>query len=115
MMALLGLGLGMIISSFTTKYRDLSVLVGFAVNLLMYLSAVPYPLEEARNKFPDWVFQFVKYNPVTQIIEGFRYMLLNVGGFSWNGFIYTLGVSFVVFLIGLAVFNKTEKSFIDTV
>ena len=115
MMALLGLGLGMIISSFTTKYRDLSVLVSFAVNLLMYLSAVPYPLEEARNKFPDWVFQFVKYNPVTQIIEGFRYMLLNVGSFSWDGFIYTLGVSSVVFLIGLAVFNKTEKSFIDTV
>ena len=115
MMALLGLGLGMIISSFTTKYRDLTVLVTFAVSLLMYLSAVPYPLAEAQDKFPDWVFQFVKYNPVTQMIEGFRYMLLNIGSFSWTGFAYTLVVCVVTFLIGLIVFNKTEKSFIDTV
>ncbi len=115
MMALLGLGLGMIISSFTTKYRDLKVLVGFAVSLLMYLSAVPYPLAEAQNKFPDYAFQFVKYNPVTQIIEGFRYMLLNTGSFSWTSVGYTLVVCFVTFLIGLIIFNKTEKSFIDTV
>jgi lipopolysaccharide transport system permease protein len=115
MMVLLGLGLGMIISSFTSKYRDLKVLVSFAVNLLMYLSAVPYPLAEAQNKFPEWVYHFVKYNPVTQIIEGFRFMLLNIGSFSWTGFVYTLGISSFLFLIGLAVFNKTEKSFIDTV
>lgn len=114
-MALLGLGLGMIISSMTTKYRDLNVLVGFAVSLLMYVSAVPYPLSEAHKKFPPLVSDFVTYNPLTQIIEGFRFMILNTGTFSWFGFVYTLIVSIVLFLIGLAVFNRTEKSFIDTV
>lgn len=115
MMALLGLGLGMLISSMTTKYRDLTVLVGFGVQLLMYVSAVPYPVSEARAKFPEWVVPFVEYSPLTQIIEGFRYMLLNTGTFSWVGFAYTLVISIVLFLIGLIIFNKTEKSFIDTV
>ncbi len=115
MMALLGLGMGMIISSFTTKYRDLTVLVSFAVNLLMYLSAVPYPLAEAQKKFPDIVYQFVKYNPVTQMIEGFRYMLLNTGSFSWTSVGYIILVCMATFIIGLIVFNRTEKTFIDTV
>lgn len=115
MMALLGLGLGMIISSMTTKYRDLTILVGFGVQLLMYVSAVPYPVSEAKAKFPEAVALIVEYNPLTQIIEGFRYMLLNTGTFSWFGFLYTLAISMVLFLIGLVIFNKTEKSFIDTV
>jgi lipopolysaccharide transport system permease protein len=115
MMALMGLGLGMIISSMTTKYRDLTVLVGFGVQLLMYVSAVPYPVSEAKAKFPSTVALIVEYNPLTQIIEGFRVMLLNTGAFSWFGFIYTLIISVVLFLIGLVIFNKTEKSFIDTV
>src|SRR5690554_4098095 len=115
MMALLGLGLGMIVSSMTTKYRDLNVLVGFAVSLLMYVSAVPYPLSEARKKLPGWVADFVEYNPLTQIIEGFRYMMLDTKIFSWMGFFYTLVVSVVLFLLGLVIFNRTEKSFIDTV
>lgn len=115
MMALLGLGLGMIVSSMTTKYRDLNVLVGFAVSLLMYVSAVPYPLSEAREKLPSWVADLVAYNPLTQIIEGFRFMMLSTGSFSWVGFFYTLVVSIAMFLIGLVIFNRTEKSFIDTV
>ncbi|TYA71408.1 ABC transporter permease [Seonamhaeicola marinus] len=115
MMALLGLGFGMIISSMTTKYRDLTVVVGFGVQLLMYISAVPYPVSEARLKFPDWVVPFVEYNPMTQIIEGFRIMFLNTGSINWIGFNYTLLISIVTFLFGLAVFNRTEKSFIDTV
>ena len=115
MMALLGLGLGMIISSMTTKYRDLTVLVGFGVQLLMYMSAVPYPVSEAKLKFPVSVVPFVEYNPLTQIIEGFRFMLLGVGHFNSVGFLYTLAISFIVFILGLVIFNKTEKSFIDTV
>ena len=115
MMALLGLGAGMVLSSMTTKYRDMTVVIGFGVQLLMYMSAVPYPLSEARKKFPDSVATFVEYNPLTQIIEGFRYMLLNTGSFSWSGFFYTLVLSVVLFLIGIIVFNRTEKSFIDTV
>jgi lipopolysaccharide transport system permease protein len=115
MMALMGLGLGMIISSMTTKYRDLTILVSFGVQLLMYVSAVPYPVSEAKAKFPASVALLVEYNPLTQIIEGFRYMLLNTGTFSWFEFGYTLVISMVLFLIGLVIFNKTEKTFIDTV
>ncbi|SHG44214.1 lipopolysaccharide transport system permease protein [Salegentibacter echinorum] len=114
MMALLGLGAGMTISALTTKYRDLTVLVGFATSLLMYVSAVPYPLSEVSEKMPDLAW-LVKYNPLTQIIEGFRYMVLDTGSFSWLGFVYTLIVSIVLFLLGLIIFNRTEKNFIDTV
>jgi len=115
LMAILGLGLGMIISSMTTKYRDLTILVGFALQLLMYLSAVPYPVSEARAKFPQSVALLVELNPLTQIIEGFRYILLNTGTFSLSGLLYTIGISIALFLTGLVVFNRTEKSFIDTV
>ena len=114
-MALLGLGLGMTISSLTTKYRDLQVLITFGVQLLMYVSAVPYPLSEATKKFPDYVATFVTYNPMTQIIEGFRFMVLGSGTFTWIGFGYTLVFAIIMFLMGLVVFNRTEKSFIDTV
>jgi len=114
MMALMGLGLGMTISAFTTKYRDLTVLVGFATNLLMYISAVPFPLEKAKEKLPEisWAFE---YNPITQIIEGFRFMTLDFGVFTWGGFVYALVFSIVIFMIGLVIFNRTEKNFIDTV
>ncbi len=118
-MALLGLGIGTIISSMTTKYRDLKFLVHFGVQLLMYLSAVPYPLSELTNssrvqQYP-WVIYVVKYNPLTQVIEGFRYMTLGEGLF--NSFTIAIGfiVAVSVFLLGLIIFNKTEKSFIDTV
>lgn len=114
MIALLGLGAGMIISAFTTKYRDLSVLVGFAVSLLMYISAVPYPLSEVQEGQPKYAW-IVEYNPLTQIIEGFRYMILDYGVFTWWGFFYALIISIVLFLVGLIIFNRTEKTFIDTV
>lgn len=113
-MALLGLGLGMIISSFTTKYRDLTYLVGFGVQLLMYGSAVMYPLSYFKEKLPEYAW-LVAYNPVTTFIELFRHMTLGVGTFSLSAFIYAGLVSVVLFLIGLIVFNRTEKSFIDTV
>lgn len=115
MMALFGLGMGMTISSLTNKYKDLNVLVGFGVQLLMYVSAVPYPLSEAKRKFPPLVAQLVELNPLTQIIEGFRFMLLNTGVFSWNDFVYTLFISISVFFLGILIFNRTEKQFIDTV
>lgn len=113
-MGLLGLGLGMIISSMTTKYRDLTFLVGFGVQLLMYASAVMYPLSYFKEKVPEysWV---VEYNPMTTIIELFRNMTLGAGEFSTSNFVYAGLISVLTFLIGLVVFNKTEKSFIDTV
>ena len=99
LMALMGLGFGMIISAMTTKYRDLTVLIGFATSLLVYISAVPYPLSQVEAKMPDiaWI---VRLNPLTQIIEGFRYMILDTGTFTWFGFTYTLIISILIFLIG---------------
>lgn len=114
-MAITGLGLGMITSAMTTKYRDLKVLVGFAVSLLMYISAVPYPIEVARKKLPAFAANIISYNPLSHILESFRYMVLNTGTFSWGGAIYALVFGFLVFFIGLIIFNRTEKSFIDTV
>lgn len=114
MMALIGLGLGMVISAMTTKYRDLTVLVGFAVQLLMYVSAVPFPLEEVVKEKPEYAV-FFKFNPLAQIIEGFRFMILDYGMFSWFSFLYTLAFSILIFLIGLLIFNRTEKNFIDSV
>ncbi len=115
MMALFSLGLGMLLSAMTTKYRDLTVLVSFGVQLLMYLSAVPYPLEEARAKFPPMVANLVELNPLSQIIEGFRFMVLNVGQFEMDKLLYSFIICILLFLFGLIVFNKTEQSFIDTV
>lgn len=113
-MGLFGLGFGMIISSLTTKYRDLSFLVGFGVQLLMYASAVMYPLSYFEEKVPEYVW-LVKYNPMTTIIELFRHMSLGLGEFSIFKFLYAGSISVIFFLVGLVIFNKTEKSFIDTV
>jgi lipopolysaccharide transport system permease protein len=114
MMAMSGLGLGMIVSSFTTKYRDLTQLLTFGVQLLMYISAVPYTMVEAHSKLGDY-YWVMKFNPLAHIIEGFRFLILNIGVFSWSGFLYAFVFSLLVFFTGLAIFNKTEKSFIDTV
>jgi lipopolysaccharide transport system permease protein len=113
-MGVLGLGLGMIISAMTTKYRDLKFLLTFGVQLLMYGSAVMYPLSFFKEKLPNlsWI---VEYNPMTTIIEAFRYMTLGVGDYSLFKMIYAGVVSIIIFFIGLIIFNKTEKSFIDTI
>jgi lipopolysaccharide transport system permease protein len=113
-MGLLGLGFGMLISSMVTKYRDFSYLVGFGIQLLMYLSAVMYPMELIEEKLPSYGW-LVQYNPLAYIIQTTRYMLLNVGEISILGLVYTFVFTIVIFFIGLLIFNKTEKSFIDTV
>ncbi|OOV18374.1 ABC transporter permease [Flavobacterium sp. LM4] len=113
-MGILGLGLGMIISSMVTKYRDLSYLIGFGIQLLMYLSAVMYPMALIKDKLPKFGW-LVEYNPLAYIIETSRYMLLNTGEISVLGLSYTLLITIVLFFIGLLIFNRTEKSFIDTV
>ncbi|AUC84429.1 ABC transporter permease [Polaribacter sp. ALD11] len=119
-MGMMGLGLGMLISSMVTKYRDLTFLVSFGVQLLMYLSAVMYPLDLMREKLINidggidysWV---VDYNPIAHLIELGRFMLLNDGTYSTFGIIYTSIFTIVIFFLGLLVFNKTEKTFIDTI
>tara|TARA_R110002124_G_scaffold60521_6_gene165955 strand:- start:681 stop:1553 length:873 start_codon:yes stop_codon:yes gene_type:complete len=114
MMALLGLGFGMIISSITTKYRDLFFLIQFGVQLLMYGSAVMYPMSYFKKKLPDY-YWLIEYNPIAVIIESFRTMVFGIGDLEFNKLIYTAFFSIIIFLIGLVVFNKTEKNFIDTI
>ncbi|WP_461789894.1 ABC transporter permease [Pedobacter sp.] len=112
LMALLGLGLGMLISAMTTKYRDLAFLVTFGVQLLMYATTVIYPLSTVISKPLGWL---VQYNPMTPMIETFRYGFLGQGTFTWASFGYTAAITFVLLLIGIVVFNKVEKNFVDTV
>ncbi len=115
MVILLSVGLGMIFSALTTKYRDLSILISFGLGLVMYLSAVMYPLEEARRKLPEY-FWIIKYNPLAHIIDDYRNLLLGIGDVINAGqLMLQLLIAVIVFLIGLLIFNKTEKTFIDTV
>jgi lipopolysaccharide transport system permease protein len=113
-MAMLGLGLGMIISSMVTKYRDLTFLVGFGVQLLMYVSAVMYPISLIKEKLANYSW-IVAYNPMAHIIETSRNLLLNDGKFDLYGVLYAVVITIVIFFVGLLIFNRTEKSFIDTV
>jgi lipopolysaccharide transport system permease protein len=114
LMGMLGLGLGMIISSLVTKYRDLKYLLNFGVQLLMYVSAVMYPLALVQDKLPKYAW-LVEYNPLAYIVESSRYMLLSDGTFTMNGLFYTGIVSVIILFFGIIIFNKTEKNFIDTV
>ena len=113
-MALLGLGFGMIISSMTTKYRDLTFLVQFGVQLLMYGSAVIYPMSYFKDKLPDY-YWLIEWNPIAITIESFRTISFGDNSLEMIKLVYTAIASCVIFLIGLVIFNKTEKSFIDTI
>lgn len=112
MMATLGLGLGIIISSLTTKYRDFTVLIGFAVQLLMYATPVVYPLSFLQGKS---YFSWVKWNPLSPIVEAFRYAVFGQGSFTIQSMSYSVSFIAVTFIIGILLFNKVEKSFMDTV
>ena len=110
-MALLGLGLGLIITAMTTKYRDLSFLVTFGVQLLMYGTTVIYPLSTAPEKY-KWI---IELNPMTGIIEAFRYGFLGKGTFTLWSVGYPVLFTIVVLFLGIIIFNKTEKTFVDTI
>ena len=114
LMALLGLGAGMIISAMTTKYRDLAFLIGFGVQLLMYSTTVIYPLSTALIKYPEYAW-IIDYNPMTPIIETFRYGFLGEGSFSWASLGYATMVTTALLLFGIVIFNKVERNFVDTV
>lgn len=113
-MGMLGLGLGMIISSMVTKYRDLKILIGFGLQLVMYISAVMYPVSFFVEKLPKYAW-IVEYNPLSFVIETVRYMLLNTGTFNVGKLIYTIVITIIILLFGIIIFNKAEKNFIDTV
>jgi lipopolysaccharide transport system permease protein len=110
-MALLGLGIGLIVTAMTTKYRDLAFLVAFGVQLLMYASPIIYPLSAAPEKYRT----IIMLNPLSGLIETFRYGFLGSGTFFSGAFFYSIIFTIIIFLIGLVVFNKVEKNFIDTV
>ncbi|HTC00548.1 MAG TPA: ABC transporter permease [Ferruginibacter sp.] len=110
-MALLGLGSGMIISALTTKYRDLTFLVSFGVQLLMYGTTVVYPLTSAPEKY-KWL---IALNPLTAIIEAFRSGFLGKGSFTWQSLGMSGLITLIIASIGIIIFNKVERNFIDTV
>ena len=110
-MAMQGLGLGMMITALTTKYRDLSYLVTFGVQLMMYGTTVVYPLSSLGGKM-YWV---VALNPMTFVIEGIKKSTLGVGVLTPETFLYTTVVSLVILGMGFLIFNKVEKNFVDTI
>lgn len=113
-MALLGLGIGIIISSVTTKYRDLQVLVGFGVSLWMYATPVVYPVSQIMTTKPE-LMKYIMLNPVAPIVNNFRYALLGCGSMDYFHWGISWIVTIVFLFLGIIVFNKVEKTFMDTV
>lgn len=111
LMGLLALGLGMIITAMTTKYRDLTFFLSFGVQLLMFATPVIYPLSKLPEKY-KWL---ILANPLTPIVETFRYAFLGSGSFSWIYLGYTTLITIIILLLGTIIFNKVEKNFTDTV
>ena len=111
MMAGLGLGFGIIISSLTTKYRDLRFLVTFGVQLLMYATPVIYPVSSIPERF-QWI---ILANPMTSIVEAFRYAFLGAGSVNRMQLLYSFGFMAVIVVIGITIFNRVEQTFMDTV
>ncbi|HAQ70511.1 MAG TPA: ABC transporter permease [Flavobacteriales bacterium] len=109
--AFLGLGLGLIISSMTTKYRDLRFLIQFGVQLAMYGTPIVYPLSIISESNRFWIL----LNPVSSVVEGFRFTLFGSGFISLKWTLYSLIVSIIVLFFGVVVFNRVERSFIDTI
>lgn len=111
LMALLGLGLGIIISSLTTKYRDLVFFLNFGVQLFMYATPVIYPVSTTGGVLR----KIIMLNPMTSIVEGFRNAFLGTGMLDFNYILYTTVFTIVVLFIGIVIFNKVEQNFMDTV
>ncbi len=112
LMAAFGLGTGIIFTSLTTKYRDLVFLLTFGVQLLMYASPVIYPVSTIDDGL---LKQIILLNPFTPILEGFKYAFLGAGHFSWANLGYSVVFATVFLVLGIVVFHKTERNFIDTV
>lgn len=111
-LGIMGMGCGIIISSMTTKYRDLSVLVGFGMQLWMYITPIVYPLSQTDNNL---LKQLLLVNPVTAPVEMFRYLLLGEGAIEPVYLIWSWIFTLIVMFFGIMIFNKVEKTFMDTV
>lgn len=110
-MGALGMGVGTLVSSLTTRYRDLSFLMGFAVQLWMFASPVVYPLSAAPESF-KWAFAL---NPMASVIENFRHAFLGTGVFDPERTLAGIGITVVLFLFGIASFGRVERTFMDSV
>lgn len=111
-LGIMGLGFGIIISSLTTKYRDLAILVTFGVQLWMYATPVVYPLSQLTEGL---LKKILMLNPVTTPIEVFRYAILGQGTIVPEYLLLSCGITFVIALLGIMIFNRVEKTFMDTV
>jgi lipopolysaccharide transport system permease protein len=111
LMAALGLGLGVIVSAMTTRYRDLAVVVGFGVQLLMFATPVVYPLSALPEPYRTWMV----FNPIAPLMEFFRYGYLGAGTVSVAMLAYSAAVTVAVLVVGIVMFNKVERTFMDTV
>ena len=114
MLGCLGLGFGLIITSMTTKYRDLRFLISFGVQLWMYITPVIYPLSVMKNNFPHYMWVIVA-NPLTAILETFKYGFTGVGVFEWSYLAYSSIFTVVILFIGIIVFNRVQKNFMDVI
>lgn len=110
-MAALGMGFGIIVSSLTTKYRDLSVLVSFGVQLFMYITPIVYPVSALSGKWKT----LIMLNPMAPIVNNFRYAFLGCGKPEWGYWLLSAVITFFVLLLGIVLFNRVEKDFMDTV
>lgn len=110
-MAVLGLGFGIIISSLTTKYRDLAILVTFGVQLWMYITPIVYPVSTLSTKMKS----VIMLNPMAPVVNNFKYALLGCGQMEWEYWITSSIITFFVLILGVLLFNKVEKTFMDTV
>ena len=116
-MSMTAMGFGMVITSMSTKYRDFSILMGFATSLFMYLTPIVYPTSLAieksiENGLPSWL---IYANPLTGIFDLFKYSFMGEGLVNWYAILYSVIFSLIVYFLGLIVFNITEKNFMDTV
>ena len=109
--AVLGLGVGILVSSLTTKYRDLTILVSFGLQLWMYLTPVVYPISEVSGGLRILIF----LNPMSAIVQNYKAVLLGCGEFATGFWILSIGITGIVFMLGVLLFNKVEKTFMDTV
>ena len=110
LMGVQGLGYGLIFSAITTKYRDLRYLIGYCVRLLMYASPIIFPLSLVPEKYK----LFILLNPITSVIESFRYISLGTGQLRNIAIFYSIIITLIIFIFGLLIFNRVEKNFIDT-
>ena len=109
--AMIAMGSGILVSSFTSKYRDLSMVVGIAITLLMYATPIMYPM----SAIPGIYRPYLHLNPISPLIESFRYVFTGTGTFNIYQLFYSLVFALFVLILGVFVFNKTEKTFMDTV